>query len=353
MAIDKGNDEAMLNYASNYLSEDDEERIKLFKQAADKGNADGIYKLGYILAKDNNNNTPEQRKEAAKYLKMAFKNGIKIAMHDLALMLKKGSANDKYEAAQYFKISISIDFICSLLDYTKWLEENEDFNHALKYYQKGIKKGLVLFMVKYAQFRSNHNSEFRDAAYYYKMAIESDNHIFSEIDRCYNRIFADYERDDDDFDEEKDLIDEFIEDTTNYFQELYRDYEYGRFILDNEMENVYFKKKTAEAMVSYADLILHRIPSSQEEKIKALGLIIAAIYCRESADAMFAYARLRDKGDIIYENDYEAQKYYKMAHDKNHPEAQHYKLELISREYDKPFLNSLYSEKVFIVLPTN
>ena len=29
------------------------------------------------------------------------------------------------------------------------------------------------------------------------------------------------------------------------------------------------------------------------------------------------------------------------------------KLELISWEYDKPFLNGLYSEKVSIVLPTN
>ena len=86
MSIEKGNDDAMLNYAIMLNNGDGvpvnkSEAIKYFKMSIEKGNDDAM--LNYAIMLNNGDGVPVNKSEAIKYYKMSADKGNKKAIHRL------------------------------------------------------------------------------------------------------------------------------------------------------------------------------------------------------------------------------------------------------------------------------
>lgn len=91
--------------------------IDELKRSTDNGNAESMYK--YAIKLENGDGIAVNKREAARYYKMASDNGNKNAMNEYAAMLNKGDeiAVKEREAVRYFKMAADNGHINAMFNY--------------------------------------------------------------------------------------------------------------------------------------------------------------------------------------------------------------------------------------------
>ena len=262
------------------------EKMSLYKKAADKGDIGAIYNYGYLL---------KDRQESARYVKIAADNGCTIAMTSYGKMLRLGDGvpADSNEAVKYYKMAIEKGNVYGMTCYAHMLKYGDGIpanpSEAAKYYKMAIEKGDTTAMNDYGHMLKNGigvEKNYEEAIKYYKMAIEKGDPAAMN----------------------------------NYGFMLYT----GTGVEKNYEEAIkYFKMSIEggypEAMHTYADMLIKGIGVEKniQEAIKYLKMAID----NGLAKSMNTYALLLKQGNGVSVNYHEAAKYYKMAIEKGNVAA--------------------------------
>ena len=333
-AADKGDVESMFKYAfmldEGYgIEKNKKEASKYYKKAADEGHTKSMYKYGFMLA--NKDGIEENRSEAARYFKLAADRGHVESMFSYGFMLLKGDGveSNKREAAHYYKLSADLGHVDSMLTYAVLLSKGEGIekNHeeASRYYKLAADQGdanamfIYGFMVDKGELIEQDKVE---AARYYKLAAE-------EGDQKAMYKYAVMLSKGDGISEDK-------EESARYYK-LAADKGYvkamfkyanmlskGDGIEKNKVEASQYYKKAADhggvvSMFNYAVMVDKGdgIEIDKEEALRYYKLASEHGY----ASAMYNYAIMLSEGDGIEANEEESARYFKLAADKGHTRA--------------------------------
>ena len=159
MAIEKGNVDAMNNYAILIENENKDEASKYYKMAIEKQYVRSMYNYAILIQNEN-------KDEAIKYYKMAIEKGDIGSMNNYAILIEN---ENKDEAIKYYKMAIEKGSGYAMYNYA-CIIQNENKDEAIKYYLMAIDKGNTNAMNNYASLIENKNKD--EAIKYYFMAIE-------------------------------------------------------------------------------------------------------------------------------------------------------------------------------------
>ena len=159
-AADDGNAQASFNYAQMHdagdgVPVDHEEAAKYYKIAADQGNKDGMLHIGKMLR--SGTGVPPDKEEAARYMKMAADEGVVEAMFEYGSMLSDGEgvSADKVESARYFKMAADEGHVESMCKYGSLLTLGEDVpangEEASRYFKMATDQGSVDGAIAYCR----------------------------------------------------------------------------------------------------------------------------------------------------------------------------------------------------------
>ena len=299
MAADKGDSDAMVNYANMLRNGEgvpvnQQEAVKYYKMAIDKGNSDAMNNYGLMLK--NGEGVPVNHHEAIKYFKMAIDKGNSDAMKNYGNMLNKGEGVlvNQQEAVKYYKMSADKGNSSGMNNYAMMLNlgcEGVPVNHeeAIKYYKMAIDKGEACAMFNYGNMLRKGEGvpvNKQEAIKYYKMSI----------DKGYVGAMCNYAN----------MLENGEGVPVNYEEAI----KYYKMAID---------KGDAYAMNNYALMLKNGegVPVNYEEAIKYFKMAIE----KGVSDAMLNYGNMLRKGEGVPVNHEEAIKYFKMADDKGHKYA--------------------------------
>ncbi len=173
----------LMFYKGEGIPVDKKEAAKYIKMAANKGSINAMRNYGYML--ENGEGVLMDKEEAVKYYKMATDRGSIRAMYRYGLMLKKGEGItvDKKEAAKYIKMAADKGNVEAMRNYGYMLENGDDvkknLEEAIIYYKMAADKGNADDMYNYGlmldKIKEIPGDKKREAVIYYKMAADRGN----------------------------------------------------------------------------------------------------------------------------------------------------------------------------------
>ena len=167
MAIEKGNEDAMINLAFLY---DNQGKLadaeKYYLMVIEKGNEKAMYNLALLY------NNLEKFSDVEKYYLMAIEKGHEKAMYNLAQFYRN---QEKYaEAEKYYLMAIEKENDKAMFNLAFLYFIQEKFADAEKYYLMAIEKGNEEAQNNLALLYE-HQQKYADAEKYFLMAIENGN----------------------------------------------------------------------------------------------------------------------------------------------------------------------------------
>jgi len=173
MAIGKGNEEAMYNYAYDLSDKGKfEESKKYYLMAVEQGHVKSMCNYAYDLSQKG------RFKEAEPYYLMAIEKEDVTAMHNYAYALSEKGRFE--ESEKYYLMAIDKGYVNSMVNYANYLSEEGRIEASEKYYLMAIDKGHSNAMYNYANDLSK-RGRFEESEQYYLMAIEK-----GQVNAMYN-----------------------------------------------------------------------------------------------------------------------------------------------------------------------
>ncbi|KAK8835343.1 hypothetical protein M9Y10_017871 [Tritrichomonas musculus] len=315
VAADRGNVDAMLNYALMLLKGEGvqinkEESCRYFKAAADSGNTEAMMIYSSLLMKGEG--IKINKEEACYYSRLAADGGNFKAMYDYGIMLFKGEGTsiNKVESAKYLKMAADRGNSNAMLQYGLMLSNGDGVQinkeAACYYFKLAANKRNIEAMRNYGLMLAKGEGisiDKKKACFYLKKAADRGN----------------------------------VEAMLNYGLMSKK----GEGVPVNKQEACkYFKnaadKGNVKAMLNYG-LMLLKGEGVQINKRKACNYIKNAAY-KGNVKAMLQYALMLENGEGVAVNKEEAQYYYKMAADKGNIEANVY-YNIVSEEHQSELLS--------------
>lgn len=162
LAAENGYTEAAIVAGEKLIKSNPDEAFRLFKLAADRGDAAGEFSLGISYAKGIG--TEVDQEKAINYLKMAADKGHAGAQYSVGLKL---SQTDPDESRRYYEMAADQNHILSIMELAKQSDDQE----ALILYARASKLGDLLASFKAGEILYRYNRP-RDAARFLRLAAE-------------------------------------------------------------------------------------------------------------------------------------------------------------------------------------
>ncbi len=276
------------------------EAAKYYKMAADEGDIDSAYIYSIMLK--NGDGIEENKKDEVKYCKIAADEGKeKIAEFNYAEMLYSGDGveQNKVAAAKYYKKSADKNHTMAMFKYAKMLYNGDEIEQnkeeAIKYYKMAAEKEQI------------------DAMYDYANILEEQGDIESSIE-YYKRIKNKIK-----FNNGKYLF--YVDDINHKDQKI----ENLQQKIDNLNSLINDDEKKLEGAKEHYEKGL-KYSKEKNYRMSRVSFELATTNYKELADkgnieAIYYYAEMLYNGYGVNKNKEEAAKYYKMAADKGHTKA--------------------------------
>ncbi|KAK8876526.1 hypothetical protein M9Y10_006742 [Tritrichomonas musculus] len=328
-------------YYGRGIDMDKDESISYYKLAAEKGDEESKTLIVYLPTRAQAEKfykgigTEENKEEAFKYYKLAAEKGDAYSMNFCGVMLRNGDGipSDIEEAIKYFKMGVDNDFDTSMYNlgnlYCKGEKVEKNLEEANKYYKMAADKGNVFSMKIYADhlfegYGIEANKE--EAEKYYRMAAEEGD---IEAQRILDRHFKDNGDEEEDgprpdiFEVLMGLAIKSYSYTANSVSFLKR--KADRLMQEEKKFEAldYYRKAAekgdAESMCKCGLMLLDGdgIPVNNEEGFKYIKMAVKEQY----PQALFIYAKIYEKGELVEKDMDVTLKYLKMAADLGYPAA--------------------------------
>ncbi|MDQ2863048.1 MAG: sel1 repeat family protein, partial [Bacteroidota bacterium] len=188
MAVEKGNEQAMLNLGFFYMDaeKDYDKAEKYYLMAVEKENEQAMFNLGVLYK-----NVKKDYDKAEKYYLMAVEKGNEQAMFNLGF-LYQDVEKDYDKAEQYYLMAVekgddmAMVSLGVLYNYIK-----KDYDKAEKYFLMAVKKGDDVAMVSLGLLYDDIKKDYSKAEKYYLMAVGKGNDMAKN-----NLAFLFYEKND-------------------------------------------------------------------------------------------------------------------------------------------------------------